>query len=292
MNHVGAWPALLGALLRATPAGWPGKARLARWALGNALQTPDVVLRTRWGDLALPHLREPIAFYLLIDGVYERDGVRLLRRQLAPGGSFVDVGANVGALTLVAARLAGPGGRVLAAEASGRLFAYLAGNVRRNRLGNVLLRRCAVQDRDGGRRDFYDAPPRHFGMGSLAPQFGRAPAAVPARTLDSLLGEAGFGRVDLLKVDVEGYEASVFRGAAGLLGGPRPPLLLFEFCDWAEARAGFPAGEAQEVLLGHGYRLARLADWLRGRPPLAGPVRSGTAQLVGLPPGRPQPTAP
>ena len=84
----------------------------------------------------------------------------------------------------------------------------------------------------------------------------------------------------VIKVDVEGYEKLVFQGAAGLLSRPQAPLLIFEFADWAETRAGFRAGEAQELLLSWGYSLWELEGLLRGNPPLSEPLRAGFRTVV------------
>lgn len=286
MNQLGVWPALVSSVFRAIPAGWRGKARLARWALGRSQRQDDVLLPTRWGELVIPSLQEPIGFHLLIDGVYEPECVRFLEQHLQPGGSFVDVGANIGVLTLVAARLVGATGQLLAAEASEKMFSYLGENLSRNGFPHVALRRCAVCEEDYKSKEFYEAPVDRFGMGSLAPQFYAPPTAVPTRTLDSLLKEAEFPAVDVLKVDVEGFEAAVFRGAGNLLSGEKPPLVLFEFADWAETRAGSPAGLAQQILREKGYRIARLPDWLDSKKLLEQPVVSGQTMLVGLPPDR------
>jgi FkbM family methyltransferase len=197
---------------------------------------------------------------------------------------LVDIGANVGFLTLVGARCVGPHGRVLAVEASERIGAHLQENVARNSLTHVTVNRCAVHEEDRSLMEFYDAPVEKFGKGSLAPQYYQTPVMVPTRTLDSLAAEASLPAVDVVKVDVEGFEASVFRGAARLLEASPAPFLLFEFEDWSEVRAGCPAGRAQDVLLDKGYRLARLGDWLKDRSLLERPLRSGAAMLVGVPP--------
>src|SRR5947209_6394987 len=105
-------------------------------------------------------------------------------------------------------------------------------------------------------------------MGALAGQFGAAPATVRSQTLDRLVAEAGLSRVDMVKVDVEGFEAAVFRGAKGMLTGPAPPILIFEFLDWAERRSGESLGAAQRLLLEYGYRLEVLGN---SRQPLAEP---------------------
>jgi hypothetical protein len=87
--------------------------------------------------------------------------------------------------------------------------------------------------------------------------------------------------VDVLKVDVEGCEAAVFLGAERLLTSPNPPLILFEFCDWAEARAaGRQAGDAQKILRKYGYQLRRLAKYNDGTPPLDYVLTSGFDMLA------------
>jgi FkbM family methyltransferase len=184
---------------------------------------------------------------------------------------------------LPASERVGSTGRVIAIEPSPRVFPYLRRNVERNGLQNVTLKRCAVTDGNRGTVPFYEAPVEHFGMGSLAPQFQAVPADVPAQTLDSLLREEAVARTDVLKVDVEGFEASVFRGAQGLLAGPSPPLVLFEFCDWAEARMpGGRVGDAQRLLLDMGYTLYLAHDFVRGRRRALNRVMvEGYAMLVG-----------
>lgn len=82
-------------------------------------------------------------------------------------------------------------------------------------------------------------------------------------------------------MDVEGFEAAVFRGANELLTGPTPPTVVFEFLDWAETRSGEEPGTAQRILLGHGYQLALLDQ--PGRE-LAHPVTVGGAMIVARPP--------
>lgn len=86
--------------------GWlPGKTRVARRLLRERLTDADVDLRTPDGlTLTVPSLREPIAFHLLINGVYEPDVVDVILTNLPPHGTYVDVGANIGALALVVAR--------------------------------------------------------------------------------------------------------------------------------------------------------------------------------------------
>jgi len=231
----------------------------------------------------VPHLAEPVAFDLLVDGCYEPDTEMLIWKHLEPGGTFIDVGANIGVLTISAARRVGGLGRVLAIEPSPSVFPYLERNIALNGLANVVTARVAVSDSNRDNVPFYQAPVDHFGMGALAPQFYSESCPVMTRTLDHLVESQQLDHVSVLKIDVEGHEAAVFRGARKLLARSPGPLVIFEFCDWAEAR--FPnasAGDAQRFLSRLGYRLWRLDDYSRGRPPLKDPLTKGAAMIVGM----------
>jgi FkbM family methyltransferase len=169
----------------------------------------------------------------------------------------------------------------LALEAAPGVFPYLQENVRLNNLSNVKAVQCAVSHEEGAQSPFYQAPADHFGMGSLAPQFYAEPVLVATRTLDWLLAENGVGRADVIKVDVEGFEHGVFQGAERLLRGENPPVIIFEFCDWAEERApNYQVGDAQRLLQSWGYNLRRLENDAARRPPLKEPLTEGFATIV------------
>ncbi len=85
----------------------------------------------------VPDLHEPVAFSLLVDGVYQRDVLEVVLDLLPEGGTFVDVGANVGAFALPAACRLGQHGRVFALEPSAVLFQCLRANAAMNGLANV-----------------------------------------------------------------------------------------------------------------------------------------------------------
>lgn len=281
MSFASSYFTLMSRVLRLLHPGIPGKARLARLLLGSYLQSRDVRIHDRYGcTIVVPSLREPIGFYLLIDGAYEIETLAFLLRQLKEGSVFVDVGANIGAFTLPAARKVGSKGCVLAVEPSPRIFPYLKRGIALNGLSNVRMRHCAAFSHNSDNIPFYEPPIDHFGMGALAVQFHDHPIAVSAQALDHILAEERIGHVDLLKVDVEGFEAAVFLGAERLLTGDDPPLIVFEFCDWAEARVpGGKVGDAQKLLLDYGWQIYRLADLSQ---PLKKPLIKGFETLVAL----------
>ena len=283
--------------LRASPTRWsadvrsslrqqlrfPGKGHLARLILGEKRLAAEARLQDVDRNVFYaPSLEEPVAFYLYLDGVYEPLTRAFILRRLSSGGCFVDAGANIGVFTVPAARRVGPHGRVLAYEPSPRLLPYLHRNIVDNGLTQVDVVARALYARRAT-LPFYEAPDNHFGMGSLGAQFHDHPVSVEAEKLDDELSARRVGNVQVLKVDVEGFEASVFEGAQELLASPDAPVVIFEFCDWAERRAeaaGLHVGQSQEILLAHGYRLRRLAD--EGRYPawIERPLTSGFEMLV------------
>jgi len=273
----------ISSLLRTLPIS-RGKRRLARFLLARPPARENVQLTTRNGlHVVVPSLIEPISISLLATGSYEPQMLDVFREYLPVGGTFVDVGANIGLFAGEMSHQVGPMGHVIAIEASNRIFSHLLEMIALNHLENVRAILCAAHDRDEEAVSFWDAPVSSYGMGSLSKQFGASPVNVPARTLDGILAECQSPRVHVMKVDVEGFEAAVFRGASKLLAGPEKPVIAFEFNDWAEERAGFPVGEAQRILLDFGYRLRSLENWRPDTPTLSCPMIRGSDNLVATP---------
>jgi FkbM family methyltransferase len=134
---------------------------------------------------------------------------------------FFDVGSNWGHFPLYAAGVAGPGLEIHAFEPTRSSFADLRSSVEQAGLeGRIHCHHLAVGDRHG---QVTMSMPRRD-MTGLATVTGPAtgPGAVPCRPLDSL----DLPRPDVLKVDVEGHEAAVFRGARGMLGEMRPHVIF------------------------------------------------------------------
>ena len=260
----------------------PGKSRLARRLLGSFLKIGNVTVHSRDGSSFLvPSLTEPIGFYLLVDGVYEPTTAAFLSHALTLGSSFVDVGANIGVFAILGARKVGNAGKVVAVEPSRTIFPYLTRNVQANNCVNISTQHCAAYDSGNGLHAFYEAPPERFGMGSLAPQFSAQPTWVYTRRLDSILTDLGMSHVDILKIDVEGFEAAVLRGARHLLRNCDGLSIIFEFCDWAEARVPQGCiGDSQRVLRSYDYSIWRLEDFLKGKAPLKQVLTSGCEILV------------
>ncbi|CAM5625762.1 hypothetical protein SVIOM342S_03588 [Streptomyces violaceorubidus] len=135
------------------------------------------------------------------------------------GDGFVDVGANIGIFSVLAARLVGDGGRVVAIEASPDLHRHLVRNVRLNALSNVRALNAAVSDR-ARTLTFALASSRNTGANSIVPYDGPVESSFRARAqpLPELLDAAETAAARVIKIDVEGAEGSVVRGLAPIWG--------------------------------------------------------------------------
>jgi len=153
----------------------------------------------------------------------------LLRARLAPGCTFLDIGANIGAYALFVAAFAGPRARLLAVEPQPDVFDRLTYNIGQNPFGTVKAVACAVADKAGELTLFVD--PRNRGESSLkiVGTNEGAQIRVPAVTLLDLARSEGITRIDAIKLDVEGAEDLIlepfFRTAPASL---HPRLLLVE----------------------------------------------------------------
>lgn len=179
-----------------------------------------------------------------------------LRRVVLPllrsGDLVVDVGANFGFWSVLAARR---GCSVIAVEPVARTRALLVRNLERNGVaaaaevvGEALsdapgALEIAVPDGESGQAGAY---------ADAAATLERE--TVAATTLDALLGER---RVRVLKIDVEGHEWAVLRGAAGVLSNRQVDHVLVEISSGVLARTGRSVAEIVELLSAHGYEFAR-----------------------------------
>jgi FkbM family methyltransferase len=196
-------------------------------------------------------------FLWLGEGVYEVETTRLIREPLAPGGVFVDVGANEGWFSMIAARCVGPSGRVVAIEPQRRLLPVLYENMALNGFGNRVQLRSVALGETEGIGELHLSPDLNTGASSLQRhlRYETVRERVRVMRLDTRLSEAEIESVDMLKLDCEGAEESVLRGAGDYIAQRRIKRLLVEFHPHISGRKSCRA--AHRLLLEAGYVLQR-----------------------------------
>jgi FkbM family methyltransferase len=165
------------------------------------------------------------AFYA---GDLDRKITWVCRRLVRPGDRVLDIGANLGLVTMVLAKLVGPTGHVEAFEPIPKMCDLLQQAIVHNGLRNVRLHRMALGAEAAELPLF--VPPGHAGSASFLPE-RRSPdqeeIVVPVRTLSEIMSGAR-DRVRLVKLDVEGYEPQVLDGGAEYFDRTPPEAVIFE----------------------------------------------------------------
>ena len=231
------------------PAQFRGKVRLTNWAGSIARRfTPEVDCQPVSGARVTVSLGDRIG-RMMWTGCYESELVDLLRQMLDPAMTFVDVGAQVGYFSMTAAALVGPAGAVHSFEPDPDCFSMLQRNARAYPW--VRVHNSAVAD-FVGETSFYRSPKRgESGWGAMFDEDGDRPKiSVKVRTLDNWVATERIGRIDVVKIDVEGAECRVLDGARGVIARTRPMM-------WVEANAVCLSRDGKSV----SSLLQLLAEW-------------------------------
>lgn len=157
-------------------------------------------------------------------GTYEPEQTRLFREYVKPGATLLDVGAHVGYYTLLAAALVGRSGRVVAFEPNPRNYAFLRRHVAVNGCHHVEVEDAAVSDENGVAAFEFGTG---TGTGRLTGRSVTADGAVEVRTvrLDDFCAARSVAP-DAIKIDVEGAELNVLRGAERTIAAHSPVIFL------------------------------------------------------------------
>ena len=226
-----------------------------------------------------------VGLEIMTKGYYELPSIELLRTLLRPGMVFFDIGAHVGQYTLFASPIVGNQGRVHCFEPDPDTFRRLSRNLQTNRIKNVCANQLALFSENGD-RTFYRSLPVNIGGSSLSRPYeadsGRT-VRVRCVRLDQYVEDRGLKRVDVIKMDTEGAEINVLRGAQRLLGSQSKPVLVLEFHERALQSFGGTCVQLAEFLRSRGYAL------FRAQLPLqqyALDPREALANVLALPPNR------
>ncbi len=205
----------------------------------------------------------PIEARIVRHGMLEPDDVRFFLALLGPGMTVLDVGANIGQYTLLAARRVGAAGRIHAFEPTPAVAASLRRNVAFNGLSNVVLNEVAVSATPGS-ATFHMHPEDSDTNTIVAAYEGGTSIVVPAVTLDGYLFDHDLTAADVMKIDIEGAEMLALQGAKALLSGAGAPVILIEFNEEALTRNGASTRALREQLEGYGYTCYALSSYSGG----------------------------
>ena len=188
-------------------------------------------------------------------GLTEPETRNLLSRFLRPGMVMLDVGAYVGQFTLVASRATGDEIRIFAFEPTPDVFHQLRRNVQANHCSHVTCIQAALSDKPG-RGKFYLYSQSHD-QNSLRPLIPDARCVeVTVETIDAISEKHKIGQIDLIKIDVEGNEFCVLKGARQSLARFRP-VLIIEVSKHQQSY-GYTGAALKEFVSDLGYSIYRV----------------------------------
>jgi FkbM family methyltransferase len=226
---------------------WRGKRTLVR-VFGRLTEASAVELEalTRFGSKMRCNIREYIESRIFLFGVWEPNLTDFLTGRLSRGDVFLDIGANVGYFSLLASKLVGTEGLVVAVEASPSTYSRLVSNVEMNGCTNVRAMNVAASAMEGT-VSVFKGPETNVGTGSIL-ESSRLPFEAKIRSVPAseLLSADEFKRCRVIKIDVEGGESPILENLLANLGRlGRATEIVVELCP-DEAKGHF--GSVDELL--------------------------------------------
>jgi len=236
-----------------------GTARHRFYRLLDSTGHGEYVRVVQGSKMNLPLADRGVARDLSIRGIREREETRLIQRILKPGMTVIDVGANMGYYALMEARAVGVEGRVYAIEPEPRNYRLLVRNVALNEYGNVFTFPLGISDETGSSRLHIST---HSNLHNLVAPIKAGKNLhtidIEVQRLDDFIQEQEIdpARVDLVRMDVEGWEAKILEGMQGLLRASQQLKLFIEF--HPGAIAGIPGHSLERSLRAldeHGFSI-------------------------------------
>ena len=191
---------------------------------------------------------------LYYTGTYEKGTLFVIKHLLREGDTFVDVGANIGLMSVFAASIVKDSGKIIAFEPNPDTMEILLSNIALNELSNIETTGYALGSKPGEGKIYDRMDVNRGGASLIKPENEGKSYDINITTLSAYFNQNQ--HIQLIKIDIEGYELEALKGAMDLLDGGSPPMLIVEYSESRENTHGYNTDELYEFLINRTpYRL-------------------------------------
>jgi len=197
---------------------------------------------------------------LYLNGTYEAGTLDVIKKSLREGDTFIDVGANIGLMSLFASEVIGNNGVVYSFEPEPETFMILKENVEINKVNNIRAYNVGLGNSRGKSFIYTNS---YAGRGSaslISPpdQNNSKKYEIYLETLDDFILKNDIANIRMLKIDVEGWELHVLRGAKSLLQRTQAPIICIEYSKLVPTQSGQPLDIYYYILSVNNYSIYKL----------------------------------
>jgi FkbM family methyltransferase len=199
---------------------------------------------------------------LIANGSYEESETETCKKFIKPGMTVIDIGANIGYFSCLFARLVGSGGKVISFEPEPDNFKWLNKNIQENHYSCIEANNLALADKEGS-LDLYVGEVSQTTSSFIEDNivYENHVDKVPVKTakLDDFLEQQAVDSVDFIKIDVQGFEETVFRGAQKTLSSAHISMIM-EFWPYGLKKAGTNVDQLLSTLEGFNFSIYKLDE--------------------------------
>ncbi len=195
--------------------------------------------------------KSSLSMHLFINPNYIKDDLGYLKKYLKPGDNFIDVGANIGTWANLSANAVGPNGKVICFEPHPLIFTYLSGNIKLNNFNNIEANNVGCSDKEG--KLFFSQNLDSMNHVTFDPVNS---ITIPVKNLDSFTENLNV--INLIKIDVEGFELNVLKGAEKTL--EKTKVVIFESNGAFQKKYGYQTSDILTLLMKKGFKIFKIVD--------------------------------
>ncbi|MBX2895004.1 MAG: FkbM family methyltransferase [Cyclobacteriaceae bacterium] len=217
----------------------------------------STVFKLKSGEFLKIRNMDKLGLTLINGESFEDEAREFIMNNVKEGMVVLDIGANIGYYTIKISSIVGATGKVLAFEPNPAMIEELRDNTELNKVNNVKIFPVALSDKRG-ELPFCLPQKGNEAHGSLKQNrtFKSVETInVPAITLDELLEKENINKVDFIKIDVEGGEYEVLRGASKLLSSKHKPVIIFESVEYLIKPFGHKVFDVLKLVADNGYEI-------------------------------------